>query len=199
MKKSMFLLLLALTASLTLLSQSTNKQSEVAELLFKDVKTTLTIPEKNRVATALGFIPSGNKDQPFALDKDSKEFPFTATVLPTDLNKDGKEEIFVSFGNGYTSGNTGSSISLFIKDAKGVYQQHLGFPGMVPDALASASQGYPDLLIGGPGFEYPVWRWNGKTYNLHRQVKDQDYEKLKKTGIEELSKAYQQNLHSHDH
>lgn len=117
-----------------------------------------------------------------------------AIVLPTDMNKDGKDEIFVSFGNTYTSGNTGSSIVVFIKDAKGVYMNHLGFPGMVPDALATASLGYPDLLIGGPGFEYPVWRWNGKEYVFNRQVKDAAYEKLKKQSIEDVSKAYQQTL-----
>ena len=106
----------------------------------------------------------------------------------------GKEEVFVLFGNSYTSGNAGSSISLFIKNAAGVYSLDLGFPGTVPDALSTSNQGYPDLLIGGPSFEYPVWRWNGKEYIYYKSVKDADYEKLKKTGIEEMSKTYQQSL-----
>jgi hypothetical protein len=168
-----------------------NTLSNIASALFKNIKTKLTTDEKNEIATRLGFILSGNKDQPFAADKDSKDYPFTATVLPTDMNKDGKEEVFISFGNDYTSGSTGSSIALFIKDAKGVYANQLGFPGMVPDALATTSQGYADLLIGGPGFEYPVWRWNGKAYVFSRNVKDADYAKLKKQSIEDLSKAYQ--------
>src|SRR5439155_1354378 len=83
--------------------------------------------EKNQVATALGFVLSNDKVQPFAQDADSKDYPFTAIVFPTDMNKDGKEEIFVQFGNSYTSGNTETSISLFIKNTSGVYKNHLGF------------------------------------------------------------------------
>jgi len=28
--------------------------------------------------------------------------------------------------------------------------------------------GWPDILVGGPGFCFPVERWNGKAYELHR-------------------------------
>lgn len=194
MKKIIFLTPLLLVTSSLLFAQSAINLSEVAALLFKNVKTKLTVAEQNQVAAKTGFILSGNKDQPFAADKDSKEFPFAAIVMPTDMNKDGKEEIFISFGNSYTSGNTGSSIVLYIKGATGAYMPHLGFPGTVPDALATFSMGYPDLLIGGPGMEYPVQRWNGKTYAFNRNVKDKDYEKLKKTGIDAMSKAYQESL-----
>lgn len=166
--------------------QQNGALSEVASLLFKNIKTNLTVAEKNQIATKLGFVYSGNKDQPFALDKDSKDYPFGVTVYPTDLNKDGKEEIFVLFGNSFTSGATGSSIVLFIKNPAGGYSENLGFPGTAPDVLATTSKGYPDLLIGGPGFEFPVWRWNGKTYSHFRTVKDKDYDKLKKANLETL-------------
>lgn len=57
-------------------------------------------------------------------------------VMPTDLNKDGKEDIFINFGNSFTFGNTGSSISLFIPNGGGMYTEQMGFPGMSPDAGA---------------------------------------------------------------
>ena len=177
-----------------LFAQQASTPTAVATQLFKDVKTTLTTAEKNHIASKLGFVLSGNATQPFALDKDSKEYPFSASVLPTDMNKDGKEEIFISYGNSFTSGNTGSSINLFIKDATGKYIEQLGFPGMVPDALATVSKGYPDLVIGGPGFEFPVWRWNGKSYGLFKNVSDKNYSTLKKEGIDNISKTYQQTL-----
>ena len=85
---------------------------------------------------------------------------------------------------------TGSSIVVFIADKNDTYKANLGFPGILPDALATTNAGYPDLLIGGPGMEFPVWRWNGKEYDYLKEVKDADYEKLKKTSIEDLSKAY---------
>ena|SRR5687767_5650262 len=188
MNRNVFFLLLLFIIPAAGSTQTLNK---VADLLFKNVKTKLTITEKNHLATTLGFVLSNDKVQPFALDADSKDYPFTATVFPVDMNKDGKEEIFVHFGNSFTSGNTGTIIALFIKNSSGVYQNHLGFPGMIPDALATVNQGYPDLLIGGPGFEYPVLRWNGKTYANHHVVKDAAYEKLKKKSINDLSKEYQ--------
>jgi hypothetical protein len=106
------------------------------------------------------------------------------------MNKDGKEEIFVLFGNSFTSGMAGSSIIVFIADKGGMYKINLGFPGMLPDILATANLGYNDLLIGGPGMEFPVWRWNGKEYVFLRSVKDADYDKIKKSSVENTSKRY---------
>jgi hypothetical protein len=184
-------LLLAIFLGYCSCASAQGKLTDVASLLFKNVKTKLTIAEQNEIAKKLGFILSANKEQPFASDKDSKDYPFAALVMPTDMNKDGKEEIFISFGNSYTSGNAESSVSLFIKNAAGTYTLNLGFPATTPNALATSNQGYLDLLIGGPGMEYPVYRWNGKEYAYLRDVKDADYGKLKSTNVAELSKAYQ--------
>lgn len=194
MKQQLLLCAFFLLYASSIFGQGNAALKPVADLLFRNVKTKLTTPEKNSIATQLAFVLSGNKNLPFALDKDSKDYPFAALVLPTDMNKDGKEEIFISFGNSYTSGNAGSSIIIYIKNAVGVYAPQLGFPGMSPDVLTTSNLGYPDLLVGGPGFEFPVFRWNGKTYNNHRVVKDKDYETLKKTNLEEYSKAYQESI-----
>lgn len=166
--------------------QQNSTLSEVATLLFRNAKTNLTTAEKNQIATKLGFVVSGNRELPFAQDMESRAYPFNAIVYPTDLNKDGKQEIFVWFGNSYTSGSAGSSISLFIKNSGGAYIDHLGFPGLAPDVLTTVSKGYPDLLIGGPGLEFPVLRWNGRTYANFQSVRNEDYDKLKKTGVEAL-------------
>ena len=193
MKRSaLVVLLLAITA----LAQARPgpRLDRVAALLFKNVRTRLSVAEKNAIAAKTGFVLTGNKDQPFASSKESMDYPFAAVVMPTDMNKDGQEEIFIFFGNTYTSGMTGSSIALFIKDAQGVYKDQLGFPSTVPDALMETSLGYPDLLIGGPGFEYPVWRWDGKAYVYSHTVKDADYGQLKKQAVDELSRAYQRTV-----
>ena len=193
--KNMFTSLFCiLVCNILLSAQTTNKLSPVATELFKGVKSAATINEKNYIAQKLAFVLSADKAQPFAQDKDSKEYPFMATVLPTDLNKDGKEEIFISFGNSYTSGNAESSIVLFIKNTAGVYEMNLGFPGMTPDILTTINKGYPDLVVGGPGFEFPVFRWNGKMYDNYKTLKDNVYGKTKMTSAEILSKEYQKTL-----
>ena len=106
-----------------LFAQTATSLSPVASSLFQNVKSKLTVEEKNFIAKKLGFIASGKKDLPFALDKDSNDFPFGATILPTDMNKDGKEEVFIVYGNSYTSGNAGSGVVLFIKNSSGAYEK----------------------------------------------------------------------------
>lgn len=185
--------LIILIAAPFLINAQTNL-TEGASLLFKNTKSTLTPAEKNKLFIDLHFLLSKDRKQFIAEGDDGKEFPFDVRVMPTDLNKDGKEEIFITYGNSFTSGNTGSSVIVFIKNAAGKYEMNLGFPGMTPDALTTAGSNYPELLIGGPGMEFPVWKWNGSAYVYARKVKDSDYEKLKKTNIEELSKTYTSGL-----
>jgi hypothetical protein len=49
---------------------------------------------------------------------------------------------------------TGSSIVVFIADKAGAYKMNLGFPGTLPDGLATANLGYNDLLVGGPALNF---------------------------------------------
>lgn len=188
--KIVFMKTLSLSVFICLLAGNISAQSlnKPAALLFKNVKTKLSAPEKNDIAKQLGF--SVAKDGRQFTVENGEEYPFDAVAIVTDMNKDGKEEVFISFGNTYTSGMAGASIALYIKDASGKYAANLGFPGMVPDALTANTQGYPDLVIGGPGMEYPVWRWNGKEYAYNRTIKDNAYEKVKKTNVEDIGKAY---------
>jgi hypothetical protein len=92
------------------------------------------------------------------------EQPAGAQVELRDMNGDGQQEVLVIYGNTCLSGYTGSNVVLFIKDAAGKYRANLGFPGASADPKPEKSKGYPDLLIGGPGFCFPVWRWDGKAY-----------------------------------
>ncbi|HTE01925.1 MAG TPA: hypothetical protein VK668_21700 [Mucilaginibacter sp.] len=174
------------TKSKTELATTLNEETKV---LFQNTKSKLSVKDKNAIAKLLGFPLSRDKKQ-FILDKGSADYPFDILVYPTDLNKDGTEEIFITYGNTYTSGLAGSSVQLFIRDPYGDWHANLGFPGVTPDALGTGNAGYPDLLIGGPGNVFPVWRWNGKAYDLNRKVVDAQLKTLKASSIENVSKAY---------
>ncbi|HUH33651.1 MAG TPA: hypothetical protein VLZ28_06830 [Daejeonella sp.] len=173
-------------------SSENNTITKGAAVLFKNVPSKLSVADKNQIFKQLGFALSGDASQPFALDSESKEYPFAVQILPTDMNKDGYEEIFVLYGNSYTSGATGGSVVLFIKNNTGQYHTNLGFPG-IPQALPETKDGYNDLLIGGPGFDFPLWRWDGKEYAPYKTVKDSELAKMKVLEISELSKAYTGN------
>ena len=173
---------------------SAQSLTEGSTLLFKNSKSNLTTAEKNKLFIDLQFHLSKDRKQFIADGDENKEFPFDAQVMPTDFNKDGKEEVFIIYGNSHTSGGAGSTVVVFIKNPAGKFESQLGFPGTAPDVLATSNKGYPELLIGGPGSEYPVWKWDGSSYVFARKVKDSEYEKLKKTSLAEASKAYQSTI-----
>jgi hypothetical protein len=83
-----------------------------------------------------------------------------------DLDADGANEVFVQWGNACTSGMTGRSLSLFVKDDAERWRAELGFPAFGYRVLASRSGGYPDLELGGPGFCFEVWTRAAEGYEF---------------------------------
>jgi hypothetical protein len=143
-------------------AQQTPEQAGAARLFSQDQGG---LPERERVALYQGL---GLK-----LDSTGKGFldtscdqPADAVVTFSDWNGDGNKEVLVIFGNSCTSGMAGSSAVLFIKDSAGQYQPNLGFPASSAEPQSTSNLGYPDLLIGGPGFCFPLWRWNGTAYDF---------------------------------
>jgi hypothetical protein len=134
-------------------------------LLFAGGHGDLSAEERLQVFNDLGF----------TVTPDGKGFtdqicgqPAGASIEFRDMNSDGRQEVLVIFGNTCTSGHAGSSALLLIRDAGGILQPNLGFPAASADPLPESNLGYPDLLIGGPGFCFPVWRWYGTAYNYLR-------------------------------
>jgi len=134
-------------------------------LLFAAGHGDLNVAERGQVfgATGLAVAPDGKS----LIDGICGE-PAGATVEFRDMNADGRQETLVVYGNSCTSGHTGSTAVLFIRDAAGNLRANLGFPAASADPLPEKNQGYPDLLIGGPGFCFGVWRWNGSAYEYLR-------------------------------
>jgi hypothetical protein len=81
-----------------------------------------------------------------------------------DLNRDGTAEVFLFYGDTCTSGATGVSLVLFVKDATGAYRPQLNFPAADYTAVGPGQLGFPDLEVRGMGFCAGVWRWDGKDY-----------------------------------
>ena len=85
-----------------------------------------------------------------------------------DLNGDGRPEAVITEGGTYCYGMSGSGFSLVSQQADGSWRlmtSAIGLPGFLP---ARGAGGWPDIQVGGPGFCFPVMRWNGKAYALHR-------------------------------
>ena len=85
-----------------------------------------------------------------------------------DLNGDGRAEAVVTEGGGMCYGMTGQHFWLLSKQADGSWKLMTEETAM-PDFLKTKGVGgWPDIQLGGPGFCFPVVRWNGKAYVNHR-------------------------------
>ena len=85
-----------------------------------------------------------------------------------DLNGDGRPEALVTEGSAICYGMTGTHFWLLSKQATGGWKLMTEQTAM-PDFLATkGAGGWHDIQMGGPGFCFPVWRWNGKAYALNR-------------------------------
>jgi hypothetical protein len=91
-----------------------------------------------------------------------------------DLNKDGRSEVIITETSAACYGNTGQGFYLMTADATGKWRTLYSSAG-IPEFLKTSSMGWPDIEVGGPGFCFPVLRWDGKTYKLlRRQAKSPD-------------------------
>ncbi|KAF0145870.1 MAG: hypothetical protein FD156_548 [Nitrospirae bacterium] len=139
--------------------------TEGYELLFQGTTSKLTTTEKQQIFKVLGFHLS--KDKKFITDETCGA-DVSPNVKIDDLNGDGIEEVFVTWGNTCTSGQAGATVSLLIKGTSGKYIDNLGFPAIEYEKLSTKNKGFPDLKFGGPGFCHPVWRWVSNKYQHFR-------------------------------
>lgn len=99
---------------------------------------------------------------------DDCEQPIQPDTEIVDLNEDGKPEVFILV-SGSCYGAAGAQLSLIIKDNLGHWQSNFGFPAGGYKLLSAKNNSYPDIEIEGPGPCFPIWRWNGTQYIIHKR------------------------------
>ncbi|WP_229429016.1 hypothetical protein [Massilia sp. ST3] len=85
-----------------------------------------------------------------------------------DLNGDRRPEALITEGGTHCYGHTGAGYTLVSKQADGSWKKLTGGTGMASFLPTKGKDGWPDIEVGGPGFCFPVERWNGKAYVQHR-------------------------------
>ena len=135
------------------------------KFLFKSSSSNLSLQDKKDIYQLLGLKKS-NQIGEFILDGcDPSEFE----VRVQDLNGDKIYEVFLVGGNTCTSGMIGNSVWLFIKTSQR-FRMNFGFPASDFSILAETNDGFPDIQFAGTGYCTPVWRWNGKSYALLKNI-----------------------------
>ncbi len=108
-------------------------------------------------------------------------------IYPTDINNDGVEEIFIQEFDFALYGNAGAMTTLYIKNSDGRYKRQEEAAAAYLSVRSTSNKGYPDLIAGGPGFKFAVYRWTGTKYAVHKL--DQSTAASDKI-IDEVSREY---------
>lgn len=123
----------------------------------------LTVGERAAIFRAAGLVQRGEDwvgcggETTASIEKDGVR----------DLNGDGKLEAIVTEGGTACYGNTGQGFYLLTQAAPGSWKLLHSSAG-IPEFLPTKANGWPELEIGGPGFCFPIERWNGKAYVFAR-------------------------------
>ena len=85
-----------------------------------------------------------------------------------DLDGDGRLEVVVVGHGSFCYGHAETGYSLLSKQVDGGWRLMDANDG-VPEFLQThGKDGWPDISVGGPGFCFPVMRWNDTTYAFNR-------------------------------
>lgn len=77
-------------------------------------------------------------------------------------------EVLVVEDGSFCHGAAGTGYQLLSRQTGGGWRLIAANSG-IPQFLSSkGAEGWPDISVGGPGFCFPVERWNGKAYVLNR-------------------------------
>ncbi len=121
--------------------------------------------EQAKIFVAAGAVKRGKGWTLCAEDPSSQG---AAIELYRDLNGDKSPEAVVTDGSAQCYGFTGAGYALLSRNAAGKWSRIDNGIGMVDFLKTKGVGGWPDMQVGGPGFCFPVKRWDGKAYNLHR-------------------------------
>lgn len=125
----------------------------------------IPVPEKTAIFIAAGATRRG------AGWVICREDPRASATIETyqDVNGDGRPDAVVTEGSLFCNGSSEMGFVLLSKQADGKWKLMTGMQGIPEFLKTKGAGGWPDLLVGGPGFCFPVLRWNGRDYVNHRR------------------------------
>ena len=127
--------------------------------------TKLSPTEEAAAFKAAGFTLKGKQWR--SCDDQSSSYTPGAIEEVRDLNGDGRLDALVTEGSTDCYGNTGVGYSLVSQQPNGSWKLMTKGIGMLTFLNTKGVGGWPDIEVGGPGFCFPVLRWNGREYVLH--------------------------------
>jgi len=85
-----------------------------------------------------------------------------------DLNGDGRPEAIITEGSTFCYGGDEVGFTLVSKQPDASWKVMLTMQGIATVLTTRGRDGWPDIEVGGQGFCFPVFRWNGSEYDVAR-------------------------------
>lgn len=129
---------------------------------------TLTPAQKDAIMRAAGFAKAGRQWKGCdGMSDASITDDGIAGAAIRDLNGDGRPEVVVMDEGSACYGNTGFHFTIVTPTPTGWKRWHdaVGIPTFL---ATKGAGGWADIEVGGPGFCFPVQRWNGRQYTVVR-------------------------------
>lgn len=126
--------------------------------------------ETTAIFKAAGFSKSNGHWESGCGDPGTASYSSGAIEMKGDLNGDGHPEAIVTEGSAYCYGMTGTAFWLVSKQANGSWKAIYSDTGIPEFLTTKGVGGWPDISVGGPGFCFPVMRWNGREYAKHHMA-----------------------------
>ncbi|WP_146202943.1 hypothetical protein [Pedobacter paludis] len=156
-----------------------------AAQLFKNVRSNLSIQDKNYIFSKLSLIPKADGDG-FTTEDAHPNDRIPVEIYLLDINGDGKEEVFLSYSDINGKGRAHSHLTMFLPKADGyIMNVDLDYNAFLPE-FTTPSNGYPQLRFGGMNSD--IWGWDGNEYKVLRKSTTADYPKL--ISFEDYSTIY---------
>lgn len=125
--------------------------------------------EATAILKAAGFVRKGAQwRSECGIDDPSGSYTPAAIEQYRDINGDGRMDAVVTEGGTFCYGNTGTGYTLLSKQVSGAWKVMDSRQGIAEFLKTKGIGGWPDISVGGPGFCFPVLRWNGKEYARNR-------------------------------
>lgn len=130
--------------------------------------TTLSAADEAAAFKAAGLKKRAGKWQSGCGDPGTASYQAGRIDQVVDANGDGRPEAVIDEGSVYCYGGAEHGYWVVSKTASGAWQLVTSGSGSIEFLKTKGASGWPDISIGGPGFCFPVERWNGKEYKLQR-------------------------------
>ena len=134
-------------------------------LVHAQAADSLSAADRAAVFKAAGAVQQGNRWVICAEDPHGGE----ATLGEVrDLDGDGRLEVVIEGHGTFCYGSAEAGYTLLSKQADGSWKTMDSNNGIAEFLKAKGKDGWPDISVGGPGFCFPVLRWNGREYAVNR-------------------------------